>query len=78
MMMDELVGKVSETTGLNPMMAKIAVETVLGFLKDRLPSPLASGLESFLGKQETAGEVNAEGFAGKATDLLGGLFGKNG
>ena len=37
--MDELIKLVSEKTGLPEATARVAVETVLGFLKDRLPAP---------------------------------------
>ena len=37
--MDELIKLVSQKTGLSAEMAKTAVETVVGFLKDKLPVP---------------------------------------
>jgi Bacterial nucleoid DNA-binding protein len=45
-MMDELLSRVTERTGLSPEQAKSAVETVLGFLKEKLPAPLATGLSA--------------------------------
>ncbi len=62
--MEELVKLVSERTGLPPETAKLAVETVLGYVKDRLPGPIASQLEGVMG---TAGS------SGGTDDLLGGL-----
>jgi uncharacterized protein (DUF2267 family) len=62
--MDELIKLVAGKTGISPEQAKVAVTTVLGFLKDRLPAPLAGQVESVL--------------AGKGPDLaqgLGGLLG---
>ena len=46
--MDELVGLVSQKTGLSEEMARTAVDTVIGFLKQRLPAPLAGQIDSIL------------------------------
>ena len=75
-MIDELLKKVIAQTGLAPDQAKAAVDTVLGFLKDKLPAPLASGVSSFMAGQG-GGEAGGEGLAGQATAALGGLFGKS-
>jgi hypothetical protein len=64
--MDELVKLVSEKTGLPEAQAKAAAETVLGFLKEKLPAPIASQIDTVL---ENPGIGNALG-------TLGGLFGK--
>lgn len=66
--MDELIKLVSERAGISPEQAKVAVTTVAGFLKDRLPAPLASQVDAYLA-----------GSGGQAPDLgqaLGGLFGR--
>jgi hypothetical protein len=60
--MDELTKLVAERTGLSNEMAKVAVDTVIDFLKDRLPEPVAAQLDTIL-----------EG--GDASDLMGGLGG---
>ena len=65
--MEELVKLVAQKTGLPPEQAKIAVQTVLGFLKQKLPAPLAAQIDGLL-----AG-------GGASPDLaqgLGGLLGK--
>jgi uncharacterized protein (DUF2267 family) len=46
--MDELINQVAQRTGLAPDKARVAVETVLGFMKTRLPAPIASQLDSAL------------------------------
>lgn len=46
--MDELVKLVSEKTGLSEESAKEAVEVVVGYLKDKLPAPIAGQVESVL------------------------------
>jgi uncharacterized protein (DUF2267 family) len=60
--MDELVKLVVKKTGISEAQARKAVETVLDFLKDKLPAPIAGRLDDVL-----------EG--GGAADLLGGLGG---
>ncbi len=65
--MDEIINQVAQRTGLAPDKARTAVETVLGFLKDRLPAPIASQLDSAL-------SGGAGGMA-EAAKGLGGRFG---
>jgi len=66
--MDELIKLVSEKSSMPQAQAKVAVDTVLDFLKDKLPEPIAGQIDAVL--------------SGKAADLgsltkgLGGLFGK--
>ena len=68
--MDELVNQVCQQTGISQDQAQQAVQTVMGFLKDRLPAPIASQLDNVLGGQGGAG-----GIAGQAGQALGGMFG---
>ena len=46
--MEELIKQVSEKTGLSADQAKSAVETVVNYLKTKLPAPLAGQLDSLL------------------------------
>lgn len=64
--MEELIKLVSEKTGLPAPQAKVAVDTVIGFIKQRLPAPLAGQLDGLL----------AGGGAADALGGLGDLFGK--
>jgi hypothetical protein len=64
--MDELVKLVSQKTGLSEEMAKTAVEMVVGYLKEKLPGPIAGQIDSVLG---------GAGLAGGAEDLVKGLGG---
>jgi hypothetical protein len=69
---DELVNLVTQRTGIPPAAAQTAVQTVLGFLKDRLPPQVASQLDGIVGGQ------GAGGIAGQAQQQmgnLGGMFG---
>ena len=65
--MDKLVKLVSEKTGLSEDMAQKAVKVVVGYLKDKLPAPIAGQIDGLLEGGEGAG-----GIAG----AVGGLFGK--
>ena len=58
--MDELVKQVAAKTGLSEEMSKVAIDTVIDYLKDKLPEPLAGQVDSVL-----------EG--GGAGGMLGGL-----
>jgi len=46
--MDELVELVSQKTGISEEMARTAVETVIGYLKEKLPDPIAGRIDSLL------------------------------
>ncbi len=72
--MNELVQLVQQKTGLSQDMAQKVVDTVVGFIKTKVPAPLASGLDDLLGSSGAAGDAAAAG-AG-ATDAGGGLLGK--
>lgn len=63
--MDELIKLVASKVGISEAQAKEAVETVLGFLKDKLPSPVADQVGAVL-----------EGDVGGVVGMLGGLFGE--
>ncbi len=67
--MDQLINLVSEKTGLSEDMAKSAVDVVLGYLKDKLPAPIASQIDTVL-----AGETDAA--SGMMSKGLGGIFGQ--
>ena len=68
--MDELIKLVSKKTGISEDIARTAVETVLGFLKERLPAPIAGQIDAVLGGGGGLGQ------AGEIAGALGGLFGK--
>jgi hypothetical protein len=77
--MDELITLVSQKTGLPKEQAQVAVTTVLDFLKQKLPAPVAAQVETVLTGKGTLGAVASALDDGKldandATNLLGGLF----
>jgi uncharacterized protein (DUF2267 family) len=46
--MDELIKQVSQKANISPDQAKAAVESVLAFLKEKLPAPLADQVKAAL------------------------------
>jgi hypothetical protein len=73
--MEELIRQVAERTGISEAQAQTAVTTVLGFIKGRLPEPLAGQLDGFLGGAAGAAGGAIGGLGGAAGDVLGGLGG---
>ena len=69
--MDDLIKQVTEKTGISESQARTAVETVMGFLKDRLPAPISGQLDGLLGS--AGGAVGT--VADTAGDVLGGIGG---
>ena len=67
--MEKLVQLVAERTGIGEAAARTAVETVIGYLKERLPAPIAGHLDSGLGGGA------AGGGAGDIMGQIGGMFG---
>lgn len=65
--MEELIKLVTQKTGISKDQAQAAVDTVIKFLKDKLPGPVGAQIEGILG-----GGVSAQGISKK----LGGLLGK--
>ncbi len=56
--MDELVKLVQSKTGLSAEKAEQAVETVVGYLKEKLPTPVATQIDTLLSNEELLGDVN--------------------
>lgn len=71
MNMNEIIQRLIERTGLPEDKAATAVETVVGFLKEKLPAPVASQIDSLLSSD--SGMADKLGGMGAS---LGGLFGK--
>jgi uncharacterized protein (DUF2267 family) len=65
--MNELIEQLKSRVGLDDSKASSAAQTVIEFLKQRLPAPIATQVESAL-----AGGGTMEGMK----DTLGGVFGK--
>ena len=76
--MNELEQLLTQKAGLSPEQAQKAITTIMGFLKERLPAPLAEHLDKFTagGAGGTGGTGGVGGILGEAEGALGGLFGK--
>jgi hypothetical protein len=72
---DELVNQVVQKTGISQDQANQAVQTVIGYLKNKLPGPVASQLDGILGGQ---GQSSSGGMMGQAGQAIGGMFGGGG
>ena len=68
--MDEIVKLVVERTGISEDLAQKAVETVVSYLKDKLPEPLSGQIEGLLEGSDLGGQ------AGDLLKGLGGFLGK--
>lgn len=69
--MDELINMVAEKTGLTADKAKTAVMTVLDYLKQKLPAPVAGQIDGLL-----SGGGDALKNVTTMAQGLGGMFGK--
>lgn len=56
--MDELVALVVNKTGLSEDIARKAINTVLDFLKKKLPAPIAGQIDVVLGKGGPKGNIS--------------------
>lgn len=72
--MDELVKLVMEKTNLGEEQSKQAIETVIGFLKQKLPPPIAGQLDAALDNDTTMQQ--ATDMLDKGVSALSGLLGK--
>lgn len=78
--MEELYALVTQKTGLPKAQAKLAVDTVVDFIKKKLPAPIAAQVDAVLSGKGTMGAVanaldDGKLDANDAANLLGGLFG---
>jgi hypothetical protein len=69
--MNEIIQRLVERTGLPEDKAAAAVDTVIGFLKEKLPAPVASQIDSFM-----SGDGGIAGTLGGMGTNLGGMFGR--
>ena len=68
--MNEIVQRMIERTGLPEDKAMMAVDTVLGFLREKLPGPVASQIDSLVAGNQ-AGSSGIGGIASGLGDMLG-------
>ena len=68
--MDELIRRITEKTGISEDQARSAVNMVAGFLKEKLPAPLAGQVDNVLG-----GGGGMTDTLGDAAAKVGNIFG---
>jgi len=66
--MEELIKRVSERAGITEEQARTAVETVAEFLKEKVPAPYSSYIDSFM-------SGGGGGKGGGLGGILSGMFG---
>jgi hypothetical protein len=69
--MDQLVNLVSQRTGIPPNQAQQAVQVVMGYLKDRLPGPMASQIDTIMAQGSSG-----PGMTNQPRPDPGGVFGQ--
>lgn len=77
--MEKIVNMVAQKAGISASQAKTAVDTVAGFLKDKLPAGMAGQVDNYLKDDGGAGGNATGGMADKAkgfADKASGMFGK--
>ena len=75
--MEQLINQVAQRTGIPADKARTAVDTVVGYLKEHLPGPIAAQLDGAVsGQTGGQGAGQGGGLAGAAKGLGGMLGGK--
>ena len=69
--MEELIKQVTAKTGISEDQARTAVTTVLGFVKDKLPAPIAGQIDNLIGGGGGGESSMLSDLASKAGGLLG-------
>ena len=68
--MDELIKRITEKTGISEDQARSAINTVSGFLKEKLPAPIAGQIDNVLSGDSGTGDTLSN-----AASKIGGIFG---
>ena len=69
--MDELIKQITAKTGISEEHARTAVNTVTGFLKEKLPAPIAGQIDNVMSGAGGAGDA-----IGDLASKAGSFFGK--
>lgn len=70
--MNDLVKMVSEKAGISDTQAKVAVDYVVNYLKDKMPADVGGQVDTLM----KGGAGSASDLAGGLADKVGGMFGK--
>ncbi len=71
--MQDLVKLLMEKVNISEETAKLTIQVVAGFTKEKLPEPIGSMVQTFLQTGEMPNLSNLAGNLGGAGNLLGGL-----
>ena len=69
--MEELIKRITEKTGISEDQARTAVTTVSGFLKEKLPAPIAGQVDNLLGSGDGMPDQLGD-VASKVGNIFGG------
>jgi hypothetical protein len=72
--MDDLIQQITAKTGISDDQARQAIDMAMGFVKDKLPEPIASQLDGFIGGSGGS-DGGGGGMMGMVQDQLGGMMG---
>jgi hypothetical protein len=72
--MDDLIQQITAKTGISDDQARQAIDMAMGFVKDKLPEPIASQLDGFIGGSGGS-DGGAGGMMGMVQDQLSGMMG---
>ena len=74
--MEELIKRITEQTGISADQARSAINLVSGYLKQKLPAPIATQVDHFL--SGGAGDTSsASDTLGNAASKIGSIFGSS-
>ena len=74
--MEQLIKMITDKTGISMEQAQGAIETVMEFVGDKLPAPIANQVKGLMGGDADGGGGGGMGdLLGKAKEGLGGLLG---
>ena len=74
--MDELIKRVTAETGISEDQARSAVNIVRNFVKERLPAPIASEVDTVIGDAGGLVDDIASDIGDMASRVGGAIFGK--
>jgi hypothetical protein len=70
---DELIAQITQRTGISEQQARSAAETMIEFLEQKLPAPIAGQIRGLITSEHADSAVqHVQGMLGN----LGGMFGK--
>jgi hypothetical protein len=73
--MDQLISQITQKTGITDQQARDAVQTVIGFIKEKVPPSMAPQIDALMaGQTPNLGNINVSDAENAAQDI-GKMFG---